>query len=124
MIAGLNKISFDIPDWDIFGDLAGMTFGINIPQIPTIPYLAKGGVLTRGMAIVGEAGPELLTMLNGKTIVRPLNGNEASGNYPGGASASKPSFNQTNNIYSPKPLSPAETARQVRRASKQLLLGV
>lgn len=43
-----------------------------IPDIPHIPYLAKGGTLSSGAAIVGEAGPELLTMVGGKTRVTPL----------------------------------------------------
>ena len=46
--------------------------GVTIPQIPTIPYLAQGGNLYSGSAIVGEAGPELLTMKNGAAEVQPL----------------------------------------------------
>lgn len=46
--------------------------GVSIPQIPTIPYLAQGGNLYSGSAIVGEAGPELLTMKNGAAEVQPL----------------------------------------------------
>lgn len=49
--------------------------GINIPSIPNIPYLAKGGIVGEGSAIVGEAGPELLTVSNGRTMVQPLPGN-------------------------------------------------
>lgn len=44
----------------------------NIGNIGTIPFLAKGGVLSSGSAIVGEAGPELLTVSGGKSIVQPL----------------------------------------------------
>lgn len=40
--------------------------------VPQIPYLAKGGILERGMAVVGEAGPELLTMSAGGAVVQPL----------------------------------------------------
>lgn len=36
------------------------------------PMMANGGVLTRGTAIVGEAGPETISMMNGKAMVRPL----------------------------------------------------
>ena len=44
-----------------------------IPDIPKIPMLAKGGTLSSGSAIVGEKGPELLTMLDGgKARVTPL----------------------------------------------------
>ena len=46
--------------------------GITIPQIPEIPLLANGGVLNSGSAIVGEIGPELLTMRNGAAQVQPL----------------------------------------------------
>lgn len=46
--------------------------GITIPQIPSIPLLAEGGVLNNGSAIVGEAGAELLTMRNGAAQVQPL----------------------------------------------------
>lgn len=40
--------------------------------VPQIPYLAKGGILERGMAVVGDAGPELLTMSAGGAVVQPL----------------------------------------------------
>jgi len=46
--------------------------GISIPQIATVPFLAGGGMLSSGSAIVGEAGPELLTMSNGRANVQPL----------------------------------------------------
>lgn len=39
-----------------------------------LPRLAKGGILTNGRAIVAEAGPEIIEMVNGKTIVTPLSG--------------------------------------------------
>lgn len=46
--------------------------GVSIPQIPQIPLLAQGGDMYRGSAIVGDAGPEVLTMKNGHAEVRPL----------------------------------------------------
>ena len=46
--------------------------GVNIPNIPKIPMLAKGGIVRSGSAIVGEAGPELMTVLGNRTIVQPL----------------------------------------------------
>ena len=46
--------------------------GVNIPNIPKIPMLAKGGIVRSGSAIVGEAGPELLTVLGNRTVVQPL----------------------------------------------------
>lgn len=37
-----------------------------------LPRLAKGGILHEGQAMVAEAGPELLQMVNGKAVVTPL----------------------------------------------------
>lgn len=62
-LGGLNRIK--IPKW--VPKVGGR--GFNIAQIP---YLAKGGHLINGQAIVGEAGPELLSAKNGKTTVTPL----------------------------------------------------
>lgn len=70
LIGGLNGIGFELPGW-----LGGGSFKINIPSIPNIPYLAKGGILSAGSAVVGEDGPELLTVGNGKAVVQPLSGN-------------------------------------------------
>ena len=70
LIRGLNNMSFQLPDW-----LGGGSFGINIPEIGKIPYLAKGGIVTSGSAIVGEAGAELLTVSNGRATVTPLTNN-------------------------------------------------
>ena len=77
LISGLNQISFSLPDWVPFG-LGGKSFGINIGQIGKIPYLAKGGVLSQGNAVVGEAGPELLSMVNGSAVVQPLTNSVAN----------------------------------------------
>lgn len=64
-IQGLNKIQ--IPDW--VPGVGGV--GLNIAEIP---LLAKGGnVVSRGSAIVGEAGPELLELPSGARVT-PLNG--------------------------------------------------
>lgn len=56
LIRGINKIP-----------------GVNIPEIGEIAYLAKGGIMYDGTAVVGEAGPEILTMDHGRAIVQPLN---------------------------------------------------
>lgn len=73
IIEGINSIKIDIPDWipDWLG--GGQTIGFNIPTIPEIPLLAKGGIITQGSAIVGEEGPEFLTVTSGRAIVQPLN---------------------------------------------------
>lgn len=75
LIDAINGFDIDIPDWvPIFG---GKKFSIDIPKIP---YLAKGGIVRSGSAIVGEAGPELMTVLGNRTIVQPLPaGSVASG---------------------------------------------
>jgi TP901 family phage tail tape measure protein len=58
MIRGMNNIKIDIPNW--VPGMGGKSFGINVPEIP---MLAKGtNNFQGGMAIVGEEGPELVTM--------------------------------------------------------------
>ena len=76
MIDALNSISFTIPDWVPL--LGGKSFGLNLGHVGSIPYLASGGILSRGSAVVGEAGPELLTLTGGKAVVQPLGGNGPS----------------------------------------------
>ena len=76
IINGLNRLRIDIPDW--VPGIGGGSLGFNIPHIPTIPLLADGGILLRGAAIVGEAGPELLQQLGNRTIVQPLSGGESA----------------------------------------------
>ncbi|EUJ41980.1 phage tail tape measure protein [Brochothrix campestris] len=68
-IGGLNHIK--IPDWV-------PKFGGNSFSISPIPYLAKGGHFLNGQAIVGEAGPELVSSTNGRTTVTPLSNDEKS----------------------------------------------
>lgn len=54
-------------------------FGANAPRLPKIPLLANGGTLTSGSAIVGEAGPELLTLAHGAAQVTPIVNMDTSG---------------------------------------------
>lgn len=70
MIKGLNKISFDIPDW--VPGIGGSHFGLDLKTIDKVAYLAKGGNLLSGTAVVGEAGPEILQQMGNKTRVTPL----------------------------------------------------
>lgn len=61
----------------ITGFFKGKT-GVDIEASVTegeIPMMASGGVLTGGSAIVGEAGPELLTQRGNSAIVTPLTAN-------------------------------------------------
>lgn len=77
----INGILNGIRSIDILGfkPFEGL-WGQNPLPVPQIPMLAKGGVLTAGSAIVGEAGAELLTVSGGRAIVQPLNGqNRAAG---------------------------------------------
>lgn len=78
MIDALNSISFKIPDWVPL--LGGKSFGLNLRHVGRIPYLANGGILSRGSAVVGEAGPELLTLTGGKAVVQPLGGSSVVNN--------------------------------------------
>lgn len=57
LIRGVNKLSFDIPEWFPVG--GGTTFGFNIPTIPNvqIPRLAQGAVIPPNQqfaAILGD----------------------------------------------------------------------
>lgn len=59
VIGLLNGICVEVPDWEIFGDLAGNTYGFNIAPVslPQIPHLAKGAVLPANrpfLAMVGD----------------------------------------------------------------------
>lgn len=74
LISGFNSIGFDMPKW-----LGGGSWHPNLPLIPKVAYLANGGILTDGTAVVGEAGPEILTVSGGKAIVQPLTGNATVG---------------------------------------------
>ena len=58
--------------------------GLSTISVPQIPLLAKGGNVYSGSAIVGEKGPELLTVMNGKTRVTPLTNSERASAFMGG----------------------------------------
>ncbi len=72
-IIGFLNEAIDSVNWFI-SKLNGIP-GVNIGQIGHIPMLANGGTLSSGSAIVGEAGPELLTVAGGQAVVRPLTQN-------------------------------------------------
>lgn len=58
VIRGANNLEWKMPDL-----LGGFTIGL--PDIPTIPKLATGGIVTRPTALLaGEAGPEAIIPLN------------------------------------------------------------
>lgn len=65
-------------------DAVAGAFGLSFSGIKTLdhiqlPKLAKGGVVLSGTALVGEAGPELLTVAGGRTVVTPLTSGAAGG---------------------------------------------
>lgn len=66
-IEAVNKLIQKLND-----SALGKFFGLNVGSIKTIPGLAGGGSLATGSALVGERGPELLTMSNGRANVQPL----------------------------------------------------
>lgn len=58
-IGGINALKITVPDWVPL--IGGQTWGFNIPKIPK---LAKGGFVTSPTtALIGEAGPEVVTPL-------------------------------------------------------------
>lgn len=67
LIRGFNSMGFTMPKW-----LGGGSWHPNLPSIPSIPFLAKGGTFSQGSAIVGDAGPELITLIGGAARVTPL----------------------------------------------------
>lgn len=81
LIRGINKIGFDVPDWVPL--IGGKKFGFNLKEIGKIAYLAQGGILQAGQAIVGERGPELLSMSSQGAIVQPLTNNTTNHNIAG-----------------------------------------
>lgn len=89
-----------------------------------IPFLGSGGVLSKNgdVAVVGEAGPELLRLLNGKAVVTPFGGGNSkatvktdTSSQPGG----RTTIHQTYNVYVKSFASP-EDARQTSQKLAQL----
>ena len=116
-LGGLNNIK--IPKW--VPGVGGKSFSIS-----TLPYLADGGHVLNGQAIVGEAGPELLTNKNGKTTVTPLSDEEKrkgiGGKYKGNITVEQ--HNHFGNIDANNPSELNKLNRKISRASKQALGGI
>lgn len=63
-IGALNKVSVSVPSW--VPGIGGKEFGIDLPNIP---LLANGGdIMQGGLAIVGDAGPEVLQLPQGARV--------------------------------------------------------
>lgn len=59
VIRAINQVKLTLPDWDVLGNLAGKSYGMNLKTVsaPQIPYLAKGAVLPANrpfLAMVGD----------------------------------------------------------------------
>ena len=73
IVGGLNKISFDVPDW--VPGIGGKRFGFNIPEVSfgrvSIPRLAEGAydIPSGQMFIAREAGAEMVGTIGRKTAV-------------------------------------------------------
>lgn len=113
-ISELNNIIDKVNSVSI-GDMS-----FNIPHIPEIPMLAKGGVLSSGSAIVGEAGAELLTVANGRAVVQPLSSKSSNTNSNVNYTASGNSSVFNGNIEIPVFLYPnsSEFSRAVVNANQ------
>lgn len=105
---------------DIINKLPGVSVG-HIGEL-SLPRLAHGGILKNGQAIMAEAGPELIQMVNGEAIVTPLTRSARNTALDAAAEQKGRSFVQNVNITSPKALSPYETARQTRNATRNMVL--
>lgn len=81
LIRGFNSLKINVPDW--VPVIGGKQFGFNLAQIGKLAYLAQGGILQAGSAIVGERGPELLSMSSQGAIVQPLTNNTTNHNIAG-----------------------------------------
>ena len=115
-LGGLNNIK--IPKW--VPGVGGKGFSIS-----TIPYLAEGGHVLNGQAIVGEAGPELLSNENGKTTVTPLSDEEKRKGIGGKVQPSKVEQHiHIGNVDANNPSELNKMNRKFYRASKQALAGV
>lgn len=86
--------------------------GVEHQDAPHIPMLGNGGEVLRGSAIVGEMGPELLTVLGDRTVVQPLTNNSYSSvRNLGGA---------VFNVYGAPGQSPRELAREMSEELQRL----
>lgn len=115
-IGGLDKIK--IPKW--VPGVGGKSFSIG-----KIPYLATGGHLLNGQAIVGEAGPELLSTSNGKTTVTPLSADEKrkgiSGKLDNNVTIEQ--HNHFGQIDANNPSELSRLNRKMKQASVQAIMG-
>lgn len=66
----IDKVNRGV-EFKIGGRFGLPEININPPDIPNIPMLAKGGIVTRPtLAMIGEAGPEAVVPLSGRNMPR------------------------------------------------------
>ena len=85
-IKGILKAAVNTLSSTINGLISGInktSVGGHSVNIPLIPMLANGGILTEGTAIVGEAGAEMLSVSNGQAMVQPLGGQQGTSELTG-----------------------------------------
>lgn len=97
--------------------------GVNVGSVPRVylPRLAHGGILEEGRAMVAEAGPEIIQMVNGKTIVTPLTSSARNTALDMATGGNKGGFTQNISVTSPKALSAYEVARQARNQTRNMV---
>ncbi len=111
-IGAINKIK--IPDWEIFGSLAGK--GINIPKIPK---LAEGGIVDKAtLAMIGEAGKEVVMPLENNTAWIDKLADKIS------AKGGNKTTNNTVNNYFEKMETSRHALHKANLETKRILMGV
>jgi len=83
MIGAINSIKISVPKVEYWPGKFFGGFDVGFPQIPTIPLLAKGGIVNSPtLAMIGEAGPEAVIPLSrggyGNQINVYVTGNQIS----------------------------------------------
>lgn len=73
VIRGWNSLRFTMPSIDTHIPKVGKVGGFSV-GVPSIPYLAHGGLVTRPtLAMIGEAGPEAVIPLSkASNMIRPV----------------------------------------------------
>lgn len=116
VIGKWNGLSFTLPSISVFGKKIG---GGTI-STPNIPMLAKGGVVRGGgSVIVGEEGPEMLSLPKG-AAVNPLS---RSGGGGGGTAHVTFEFKKTGSALMDKFLEELQDAIRVRGGDVQTVIG-
>ena len=113
MIRAWDALHFAMPSFKVFGKTIG-GFTLGLPQIPQIPGLATGGtVVTPGLTLVGERGPELLNLGRGASVV-PLSRGSHGGGVGGGSGTTEVHLH-----VSVMPGGEAAAAREMSRVLRQ-----